>query len=173
MISDFKQLLKGSQHFTSLQATTFQNLWGFKKQIFLRNASIWIKYSIWPSVSLEITSWCLRELRGRHTSPTNKREDLHGATVFRLLQLPVHHKKPKQHVWIIQIKTPPTVKLLQDTWTCLKGSGPCLFFFSMSSTTAYTVLWCVWVLRLLSETYNMRWVWCDLYRYHSYVHDHG
>lgn len=25
---------------------------------------------------------CLRELRGEHTSPTNKREDPHGATIF-------------------------------------------------------------------------------------------
>ena len=78
----------------------------------------------------------------------------------------VQHNKPTIHSQSSTSlnnsnKTPPNVKLLQFTWTCSKGSGPFFLFFiffkvvPISSTTTYTVLWCVWVLHLFSEN----WTW--------------
>lgn len=96
-----------------------------------------------------------------------KEEDLHGATVFNLYSPQfITINQPsilKQHVWIIQIKRLllwSFCSVLELIW---KGTGPFLFFFfflhvvSISSTTAYTGSWCVWVLRLLLRAYNMRW----------------
>jgi len=98
----------------------------------------------------------LRELHGKQTSPTNKRGDLHGPAAVNLHSPQSITINPLSFLKAACLnhsnKTAPNVKLLRYTQFFF------FFFFrvvSISSTTTYTVLWCVWVLHLISET----WTW--------------
>lgn len=167
-----KKLLKGSQHFTSLRAKTFQSLRALKltvRQTLFRNAYIWIKFSVRPSASFVGTFvlWCLQCWQSKHTSPTNKKwRPLWGFSLHYITINPLSVSKAAFLNY--SNKTPPTVKLLQYTWTHLTGSDPCLFskVDYVLYNSLHSIVLCVCALFFISWRFNheVSLVWLSLSR---------